>query len=146
MTVISARRLVKYLIDTNVISEVRKGSRCHPAVRTWWSSTAADEKFLSVLTIYEIRKGIENIRRRDVRSAVTLEKWLLGIIEDHADRILVVDVDIAEECGRLNASGPLPVIDGLIAATAKVHGLTLVTRNVPDIARTGVDALNPWMA
>jgi predicted nucleic acid-binding protein len=137
---------VKYLIDTNVISEVRKGSRCHPAVHAWWTSSAADEKFLSVLTICEIRKGIENVRRRDVRSAVALEKWLVGIIEDHADRILVVDLDIAEECGRLNAAGPLPVIDSLIAATAKVRGLTLVTRNVPDLARTGVDALNPWTA
>ena len=137
---------MKYLIDTNVISEVRKRSRCHPAVRSWWSSTSADEKFLSVLTICEIRKGIENVRRRDVRSAVALEKWLVGIIEDHADRILVVDLDIAEECGRLNAAGPLPVIDSLIAATAKVHGLTLVTRKIPDMARTGVDALNPWTA
>ena len=137
---------MKYLIDTNVISEVRKGSRSHPSVRAWWSSTAADEKFLSVLTVCEIRKGIENIRRRDVRSAVALEKWLLNVIEDHADRILVVDVDIAEEWGRLNAADPLPVIDSLIAATAKVHGLTLVTRNVPDMVRTGVDALNPWTA
>ena len=137
---------MKYLIDTNVISEVRKGTRCNSAVWSWWSGTAADEKFLSALTIGEIRKGIEKLRRRDVRSAVILEKWLLGIIEDHIGRILVVDMEIAEEWGRLNATDPLPVIDGLIAATAKVRGLTLVTRNVPDMARTGVDALNPWQA
>jgi toxin FitB len=135
---------VKYLIDTNVLSEVRKGSRCHPNVRAWWTSTAQDEKFLSVLTIGEVRKGIEKLRRRDVRSAAVLEKWLNGIVEEQADRILVVNLDIAEEWARLNAGDPLPIVDSLIAATASVHGMTLVTRDTSDVARTGVDALNPW--
>ncbi|HVR38453.1 MAG TPA: type II toxin-antitoxin system VapC family toxin [Thermoanaerobaculia bacterium] len=100
--------------------------------------------YLSVLTIGEIRKGIENIRRRDPRSADALEVWLLRLMLDHRDRILPIELDIVEEWGRLNAPDPLPVIDGLIAATAKVRGLTLVTRNVPDVARTGVPSLNPW--
>lgn len=127
-----------------MISELRKGSRCDRAVATWWEGTANDEVFLSVLTIGEIRKGIENIRRRDARSAVALEQWLLGVIRDHGDRILPVDIDVIEEWGRLNVPDPLPVIDGLLAATAKIHGLTFVTRNVPDITRTGVEYLNPW--
>jgi len=135
---------VSYLVDTNVISELRKGSRCDQSVAAWWSTVAEDEIFLSVLTIGEIRKGIENIRRRDARSAAALETWLTTVVADHGDRILPIDLDVAQEWGRLNVPDPLPVIDGLIAATARVRSLTLVTRNVPDIARTGVSTLNPW--
>ncbi len=102
------------------------------------------EIFLSVLTIGEIRKGIENIRHRDARSASALEAWLQRLVNDHADRVLPIDLDVVEEWGRLNVPDPLPVIDGLLAATAKVRGLTLVTRNVSDIARTGVAIFNPW--
>lgn len=135
---------MKYLIDTNVLSEVRKGSRCDPNVRVWWTSTVQSEKFVSVLTIGEIRKGIERLRRRDFRSTTVLETWLADIVDEHADRILAISLDIAEEWARLNAGDPLPIIDSLIAATAKVHALTLVTRNISDMARTAVDALNPW--
>jgi predicted nucleic acid-binding protein len=137
---------VSYLVDTNVISEVRKGQRCNPSVAAWWSTVEEDEVFLSVLTIGEIRKGIENIRRRDVRAASALEAWLLGITIEHGHRILPIELDVVEEWGRLNAPDPLPVIDSLIAATAKVRGLTLVTRNIPDMARTGVDCFNPWQS
>jgi len=135
---------VSYLVDTNVISELRKGPRCDASVAAWWSSVAAEDIYLSVLTIGEIRKGIENIRRRDGRSAESLERWLRSIIVDHAERILPIELDTVEEWGRMNAPDPLPVIDSLMAATAKVQSLTLVTRNLPDIARTGVAALNPW--
>lgn len=136
---------MKYLIDTNVLSEVRKGTRGHIAVQAWWSSTAADQKFISVLTIYEIRKGIEKLRRRgDEQSASVLDMWLLAVVEEYTDHVLDVDLAIAEECGRLQAGDPLPLADSLLAATARVHRLTLVTRNVPDVARTGVDTLNPW--
>ena len=135
---------MSYLVDTNVISEVRKGSRCDAAVAEWWSSVPENEIFFSVLTIGEIRKGIENLRRRDFRTAAGLEKWLIRLIRSHADRILSVDLAVVQEWGRLNAPNPLPAVDGLIAATAKVHGLTLVTRNIADIARIGVDAVNPW--
>lgn len=135
---------MSYLVDTNVISELRKGQRCNESVAAWWSTVAEDEIFLSVLTIGEIRKGIENIRRRDARSAAALEAWLLRVISDHGDRILTIELDVVEEWGRLNVPDPLPVIDSLIAATAKVRGLTLVTRNVPDIARTGVASFDPW--
>jgi predicted nucleic acid-binding protein len=135
---------VSYLVDTNVISELRKGQRCNESVAAWWSTVVENEIFLSVLTIGEIRKGIENIRRRDARSAGELEAWLLRLISNHGDRILAIELDIAEEWGRLNVPDPLPVIDGLLAATAKVRGLTLVTRDVSDIARTGVASFNPW--
>jgi predicted nucleic acid-binding protein len=136
---------VSYLLDTNVISEIRKGVRCNETVAAWWSTVAEADVFLSVLTIGEIRRGIENIRRRDPRSAAALEKWLLRLLRQHRDRILTIDLEIVNEWGRLNVPDPLPVIDGLIAATAKVRGLTLATRNVPDVARTGVASLNPWL-
>ena len=135
---------MSYLVDTNVISELRKGARCDQSVAAWWSTVAENEIFLSVLTVGEIRKGIENLRRRDARSAAVLEAWLLRLISDHRDRILAIELDIVEEWGRLNAPDPLPVIDGLIAATAKVRGLTLVSRDLSDIARTGVASFNPW--
>jgi len=135
---------VKYLVDTNVISEVRKGQRCHESVAAWWSTVAPEEIFLSVLTIGEIRKGIESVRRRDARSASTLETWLLRLISHYRDQILAIELDVVEEWGWMSVPDPLPVIDGLIAATAKVRGLTLVTRNIVDFARTGVDCFNPW--
>lgn len=135
---------MKYLLDTNVLSEVRKGPRCDGTVAAWWSTISEADIFVSVLTIGEIRKGIEKARRRDAQFAAALEAWLLRIVKNYRDRILTIDLDIVEEWGRMNVPDPLPVIDGLIAATAKVRGLTLVTRNVGDIARTGVAALNPW--
>lgn len=133
-----------YLVDTNVLSEVRKGSRCDDSVAAWWTAIAEEDIFISVLTIGEIRRGIESVRRRDAQSAVALEMWLSRVIREHRDRILGIDREIAEEWGRLSVPDPLSPIDALIAATAKVHGLTLVTRNVHDIARTGVGSLNPW--
>jgi predicted nucleic acid-binding protein len=135
---------VSYLVDTNVISEVRKDSRCNAAVAAWWSRTPAEEIFVSVLTIGEVRNGIERVRRRDFRAAAALEKWLVRVVRNQEGRILDVDLEIAQEWGRLNAPNPLPAVDGLLAATAKVHGMTLVTRNISHIAQTGVDSLNPW--
>ncbi len=97
-----------------------------------------------MLTIGEIRRGIENVRRRDRRAAASLQRWLRRLIREHADRILSVDLVVAEEWGRLSVPDPLPVVDGLLAATAKVHELTLATRNVKDVARTGVRLVNPF--
>lgn len=133
-----------FLLDTNVVSELRKGSRAHARVRTWFASVELDEITLSVLTIGEIRRGIDGVRRRDPRSARALDRWLRRLVTEHQDRILPVDAAIAEEWGRLNVPDPLPVVDGLLAATAKVHGLTLATRNIDDVARTGVSVLNPF--
>jgi toxin FitB len=135
---------VKFLLDTNIIAEIRKGSRANARVRSWFVALESDAILLSVVTIGEIRRGIENVRRRDPVAARALERWLRRLLADHADRILAVDLPVAEEWGRLNVPDPLPVIDGLLAATAKVHGLILATRNVKDVARSGADVVNPF--
>jgi len=135
---------LSYLLDTNVISELRKGERADASVTAWFADVADEEIFLSVLTIGEIRRGIESVRRRDPDSAAALDRWLALLGESHADRILPVDRTIAEEWGRMNVPDPLPVIDGLLAATARALGLTLVTRNVADVAGAGVELFDPF--
>ncbi|MFL6232348.1 MAG: type II toxin-antitoxin system VapC family toxin [Thermoanaerobaculia bacterium] len=137
---------MSYLVDTNVISELRKGRRCNPGVASWFAEVSSGDIYLSVLTLGEIRKGIENIRRRDKPAAEVLEAWFQELGDSLADRILPVDQAIAEQWGRFNVPDPLPVLDSLLAATALVHGLTLVTRNLKDVERTGVDCLNPFSA
>jgi predicted nucleic acid-binding protein len=135
---------VTYLVDTNVISELRKGKRADAAVRSWFASIEDEEIFLSVLTIGELRQGVERIRRRDPDAAVRLDSWLARVVETHRDRLVPVDRLAAEEWGRMNVPDPVPVVDGLLAATAKAAGMTLVTRNVADVDRTGVDYLDPF--
>ena len=135
---------MSYLIDTNVISELRKGARCDSRVAAWFDKLPEEEIFLSVLTIGEIRRGIENLRRRDEISAAALDGWLHEILATHGERILPIDRQTAEEWGRLNVPDPVPVVDGLLAASAKVRGMTMATRNVKDIERTGVQYVNPF--
>jgi hypothetical protein len=135
---------VNYLIDTNIISEVRKGPRCDPNVASWYEKIEDASLYLSVLVIGEIRKGIERIRPKDNAQANAIEKWLQAVDKAFGERILPVDRAVANEWGRLNASRPLPVIDGLLAATAKTHRMTLVTRNTADIAGLDVYILNPF--
>lgn len=135
---------MKFLLDTNVIAELRKGSRANAHLRSWFAALDPDAILLSVVTIGEIRRGIESVRRRDPAAARALERWLRRVLSDHTDRILTVDLAVAEEWGRLNVPDPLPVIDGLLAATARVHGLTLATRNVKDVARSGAEVVNPF--
>lgn len=135
---------MNYLLDTNVLSELRKGPRANPHVAAWFAPVPEQAIYLSVLVIGEIRRGIERLRSRDPRAAITLEDWLTQVITGHRSRILAVDHLVAEEWGRLTASRPFSTVDSLLAATAKVHRLTLVTRNVSDIAATGVAYLNPF--
>ena len=135
---------MSYLLDTNVISELRKGDRADPAVRAWFEGIDDEDIFLSVLTIGEIRQGIERIRRRDPDAATGLDSWVDRVVETHRERLVDVDRLVAEEWGRMNAPDPLPVIDGLLAATAKVSGHTLATRNVSDVERTGVEFVDPF--
>lgn len=137
---------MSFLLDTNVVSELRKSRRYDPNVASWFASVPDDDLFLSVITIGEIRRGIDSIRRRDVPQARSLEVWLGKLLANQGTRLLPIDVAIAEEWGRLNVPDPVPVIDGLLAATAKIHGLTLVTRNVDDVRRTGVPCINPFEA
>jgi predicted nucleic acid-binding protein len=135
---------LSYLLDTNVISELRKGERADPGVAAWFTGLAEEEIFLSVLTIGEIRRGVESVRRRDPDSAAALDSWLARLSEAHGDRIVPVDRAIAEEWGRMSVPDPVPVIDGLLAATAKILGLTLVTRNVADVKSTNVELHDPF--
>jgi toxin FitB len=137
---------VSYLIDTNVISELRKGDRCDPAVAAWWAKVDEDELWISALVLGEIRRGIELARRRDPQKAKALEAWLEEMVAGFGDRILRVDEQVADEWGRMNAIRPLPVIDALLAATARVNSLTFVTRNGSDVQGVGVDILNPFAA
>ena len=134
---------MSWLLDTNVIAEVRKGARGDPGV-VRWASGRQDEAWLSVLTVGEIRRGIELKRRRDELAARHLENWLQGLLSGFESRILPVDGRVAEVWGRLNVPDPRPVVDTMLAATAIVHGLTLVTRNVSDVEGTGVRGLNPF--
>ncbi len=136
---------MSFLVDTNVVSELRKGERCDPRVRSWLANVDENAIYLSVLTIGEIRRGIESIRVRDAAAAAALEVWLRRLVADAGDRIIAVDEEVAEVWGTLNVPDPLPVVDGLLAATAKVHGLTIVTRNTKDFARTGMHCLNPFL-
>lgn len=135
---------MSYLIDTNIISEIRKHERCDANVAAWYASIGADELYLSVLVLSEIRTGIERMRRNDVARARVLDAWLSQVGKSFAGRILAVDDAIADEWGRMNAGRSVPIIDALLAATAKVHHLTLATRNVADVANLGADVVNPF--
>ena len=132
------------LLDTNVVSELRKGPRADPNVVDWFEGVGEEEIHLSVLVVGELRRGIERLRGRDVRQAVALEAWLRQVVREHAERILPVDSRVAEQWGRLTAMRSASVIDTLMAATAQVHDLVLVTRNVKDVDWTGVSCLNPF--
>ena len=135
-----------FLIDTNIISEVRTGERCDPAVASWWNNIAEGDLWLSPLVLGEIRKGVELARHRDPQRAEALEAWLADIMSSFGNRVLPVDTAVAEQWGRMNAIRPLPVVDALLAATAKANGLTLVTRNVADVTGLNVSLLNPFEA
>jgi predicted nucleic acid-binding protein len=134
---------VTYLLDANVLAELRK-RRPDPHVLAWWDTVRSEELFVSVLSVGEIRLGIERLRRKDTAQAGVIEQWLDGLRAAYQDRIAGLDVRIAEEWGRLNVPDRLPVIDGLLAATARVRNWTLVTRNTADLKRTGVLLLNPF--
>lgn len=136
---------MSFLLDTNLVSELRKGPRINAGVRAWFDAVDEADLFLSVLVVGELRQGVERIQRRDAPGARSLSIWLERLIEQHTDRILPVDIAIAELWGRLNVPDPLPTVDGLLAATALVNDLTLVTRNLADIARTGARTLNPFV-
>lgn len=135
---------MSWLLDSNVLAELRKGPRANPSVMAWFASTDEAELFTSVLVLGEARRGVESIRRRDRVAAQALEQWLLRLRETFADRVLPVDDIIAERWGALNVPDPVPAVDGLLAATALVHDLTLVTRNVRDVERTGVRLYDPF--
>jgi len=133
-----------FLVDTNVLSELRKASRCNAGVRRWFEGTDGANLFLSVMVFGEIRRGIERIRLRDGAQARALEKWLDRLRSEFADRVLGVDEQVADQWGRLGIRQPVPVLDAVVAATALVHNLTVVTRDEDGFRDTGVNVLNPF--
>ena len=134
-----------YLLDTNVVSALRRLDKAGPQVRDWAASAPLAQLYLSVITILEIEQGILLIERRDLRQAAVLRSWMdTKILADFQGRILSVDVPVARRCAALHVPEASAERDALIAATALVHAMTVVTRNVVDFAATGVSLLNPW--
>ncbi len=135
-----------FLVDTNVISESRKGSKTNPGVRKFFQAADATDLYVSVQTIGEIRRGLENIRHRgDLPQARKLEKWLDAVVTDYADRILDFDTECAQVWGHLMSPRHEHPVDKQIAAIALIHDLTVVTRNVDDFRGTGVRLQNPFV-
>lgn len=135
---------MSYLIDTNIISEIRKGDRCDANVAAWYRAIDATEIYLSAIVLGEIRKGVELVRPRDPGKAKALEDWVADVAVAFADRLLPIDAAVADEWARMSALRPVSVIDGLLAASAKANGLILVTRYGKDVAGLGVSVLNPF--
>ena len=135
---------MNYLVDTNVLSELRKHRRADARVVGWFRERKAEELYLSVLTIGELRHGVERVRRRDPALATTLETWLHRTAREFRHRIIGVDRAIAERWGSLGIPDPVPAVDGLIAATALERNLVVVTRNTKHIAPTGARHIDPF--
>jgi predicted nucleic acid-binding protein len=135
-----------FLLDTNVVSELRRPERADAQVRAWASNTPAELYAISVVTVLELERGVLLMERRDATQGAILRRWLeRDVLTPLAARILVIDGAVARRCARFHVPDPRPERDALIAATAMVHGLTLVTRNVADFESTGVALLNPWL-
>ena len=136
-----------YLLDTNVVSELRKASsgKVSKNVVAWANSVSAARLYLSVITVLELETGVLLVERRDPTQGAILRSWLnKHVLPAFADRILAVDTAVAQRCAKLHAPDPRSDRDSIIAATALVHGMTVVTRNVDDFAPTGAEILNPW--
>ena len=138
---------MSYLLDTNVVAELRKGKtrRADGNVIAWAEGVSASGMFLSAISVLEIETGVLLAERRDPVQGAALRSWLdLNVLATFAGRVLPVDTEVARRCARLHVPDPRPDRDALIAATALVHGMTVVTRNVSDFAPTGVAIVDPW--
>lgn len=134
-----------FLLDTNVVSELRRPERAAPQVRQWASTQALSNFYLSAVTVLELELGVLRVERRDRHQGALLRGWLEGqVLAQFAGRIHPVDAEVARRCAALHVPDPRSERDALIAATALVHGLTVATRNVADFAPTGVKTFNPW--
>ena len=133
-----------FLLDTNVVSEFRKRQRADANVKNWLEQNKGGEFWLSVLVVGELRRGVELVSRRDPDSGAVLRAWFDSVVKDYGDRILPVTIEIGERWAMISQQDPVPVVDGLLAATAIEHDLVLVTRNVADVERTGARLINPF--
>jgi hypothetical protein len=134
-----------YLLDTNVISELRKARKTHPTVRKWAQPLPSASLYISVISVLELEIGILLINRRDKEQGAVLRGWMDShVLPTFSGRILPIDTAVAQRCATLHVPNPRSDRDALIAATALVHGLTVATRNVADFERTGAAVLNPW--
>ena len=137
-----------YLLDTNVVSELRKGKsgKANARVLAWAGSVSTSSLFLSAITVLELETGVLLLARRDAKQGAVLRRWLdQHVLPAFEGRILAIDTAVAQRCAALHVPDPRADRDALIAATALVHGLTVVTRNIDDFKRTGVGLLNPWL-
>lgn len=132
------------LVDTNVVSELRRGEKAEPRVRAWFTALMPQSVFTSVIVLGEIRRGIELMARHDKAQAEALERWYGGVREQLGDRVLAVDEPVMNLWARISVPDMLPAYDGLIAATALSHGLVVATRDTDDFRRVGVQVINPW--
>lgn len=136
-----------YILDTNVVSELRKAKKADRGVISWIRSVHAESLYLSAISILELEIGILLIERRDRKQGAILRAWLeRNVLPAFAGRILAIDAVIAQRCAPLHVPNPQSDRDALIAATALVHGMTVATRNVNDFRRMGVPLINPWQA
>jgi predicted nucleic acid-binding protein len=134
-----------FLLDTNVISELRKARTADPRVVAWANSVEASLLFISAITVLELEQGVLLVERRDARQGMALRAWLDGqVMPEFSSRTLPIDSDVARRCAGLHVPDPRSERDALIAATALVHGLTVVTRNITDFDKTGIRLINPW--
>ena len=134
-----------YLLDTNIVSEIRKGAQGDTNVLNWARAASASSLFLSVITILEIEAGIRKKERKDPPQGAMLRSWLNSrVLPTFSDRILNIDLAVVVCCAKLHIPDPCSERDALISATALVHGLIVVTRNIKDFKETGVELLNPW--
>ncbi len=138
--------VVMFVLDTNVVSELRRPKRADPKVAAWAASVPLARIFLSAVTIFEIELGALSVERRDKAQGLVLRSWIDDqILPRFEGRILPIDTVVAQRCAKLHAPDPRAERDALIAATALVHGMTVVTRNVADFEPIGVQTLNPWV-
>lgn len=135
---------MSFLVDTNIVSEIRKGPRANRNVSVWFEAVPDPSLHISVLVLGELRRGVELKRQQDPAQAASLERWVVTVQREFGGRIIAVDNSVADEWGRMSAVRPVSIIDGLMAATAKVHGFTFVTRNTAHVMGLGVAVLNPF--
>ena len=132
------------LVDTNVVSELKRGRNAAPAVTAWFATMPAEQIFTSVVVLGEVRRGIELIARCDKAQAEMLERWYASMRQQLGTRVLPVDEPVMMMWSRISVPDPLPAYDGLIAATALVNNMTVATRNTADFRRVGVTVVDPW--